>query len=394
VFRPAKGVLCEFRPDFTLIFPAGGEPSPALAEFRLTLPPEIVAILESFVTHQWSLLELLAARPEAIQLATHNPVLAYLVANNDHFRKNLTKPPAYLAQWRLDYTQERLLEWLGFPGKPAVVKLFRRIEPASLLLATARLLRLALNSDPSLLPLLAHQRRINRGVLSLVVMPQCRAWLTPKLLEEIGAKPDGTIADDPGERLMGLLAKFAGAGFPLVPRALRSLQQLDRLALDVEASMEEARSLREAQRVQDEAQRIRQQAEQRIRAVRRQEASITRLANSSPPPLDSADVIRLKTKADAVQEGQEQRNCVADSAQSIVANKVFIYRVLRPQRATLELEMGEKGWWYVKQLKLARNREVSPLTRAHVDRWLNAYHASVIHRRAMVEARNAQVIGS
>ena len=104
--RKGRGKGEEYRPDFRLVYPTGQEPAPALADFRATLPPEVAAVLEPFASHQWNLLELLAARPEALQLASHNPVLAYLLANNDHFRRNLTKPPSYLAQWRLSVANQ------------------------------------------------------------------------------------------------------------------------------------------------------------------------------------------------------------------------------------------------------------------------------------------------
>ena len=392
-WRPNRGKAEAGRPDFRLVYPTGQEPGAALAEFRATLPAGVARILEPFASHQWNLLELLAARPEGLQLASHNPSLAYLLANNDHFRKNLTKAPAYLAEWRLDYTQERLLEWLGFPGQPAVVKLFRRIEPSALGLAMARLLRVALKCDPSVLPLLAHQRRINRGVLSLVVMPQCRPLLTPTLLQEVAARPDGSLVDDPGERLLGLLAKIAELDLPARPGPVRSLRQLDRLAEQVEAGVEAHRIRQEALRAQHaarllqrEADRLREQDERQNADNSRQDDAVMRFANSIPPPPDTGDIIRLRTRADAEQEGRAQHNCVADSAKRIAANREFVYRVLKPQRATLELGIGKKGIWFVKQLKLARNREVSPLTRSYVEGWLNAYQATILHRRAEAAA--------
>ena len=188
-WHPARGPREICRPAFRVVYPAGQAPHPALDRFRATLPEEVAAQVTPFATHQWNLLELMAARAEAVQLAAHNPVLTYCLANNDHFRKNLTKPPAYLAQWRMDLTQARLLEWLGFPARTACVKLFRRIDPAPFTLGTARLLRIALNTDPALLGSLAHLRHIHRGVLSLVLAPKCKPGSRPRCLTKCPAAP-------------------------------------------------------------------------------------------------------------------------------------------------------------------------------------------------------------
>jgi hypothetical protein len=396
-WRTRAGMTEAIRPEFRFIYPDGKAPDPVLAQFRATLPAEIARLLEPFPAYQWNLLELMAARREAIQLASHNPVLAWLLANNDHFRNNLTKPPVYLAQWRLDYTQERLLDWLGFPPATSVMKLFRKIDPTTFSLATARLLRIALNGDPSLIPLLAHQRKINRGILSLVILPQCRAWLSPSLLEAVSSQPDGPACDDPGERLLGLVRRIESARLPVATRKLRTLRQLERLADEVAEEEQRLRDHRAAQRVLAHTLRIQQQNQlNRERATVRRELAranappdptVSRLATAIPPPPDTDVIIRLQTKEDAAREGKEQQNCVGSQALSVAAGLTIIYRVLHPERATLELRMGRKGEWFVVQLKRARNEAVAPPTRAYVEHWLANYHLAVARRRARTEKR-------
>jgi hypothetical protein len=53
------------------------------------------------------------------------------------------------------------------------------------------------------------------------------------------------------------------------------------------------------------------------------------------------------------------------------AGRAYIYRVLAPQRATLEIQLtGDKP--KIGQLKLARNRNPDPATVAAVRAWLKA----------------------
>ncbi len=363
------GTQSTMLPDFRLVYPAGLEPDPALVEFRKTLPDEIARILEPFQSHQWNLLELLTARPEAIQLASHNPVLAYLLANNDYFRKNLTKPPAYLAQWRLDYTQERLLEWLGFPAKPAVVKLFRKIDPSSLMPASARLLRIALNMDPNLLSLLAHHRRINRGMLDLVVLPDLRPFLTTDLLAEVAEIADGKQVDAPDEKVLRYVKAMDEMGYIGRIKPIKSLKKLDALSKRAQEAFIAEKAAREAAR-QARKQQLRAEENERVGRERRCE----RAQRSIPPPPDTKDFVRLCRALDVVEEGAKQKHCVGHMALKVATGDAFIYRVLQPERATLSLKMGEDGQWKIGELKLACDRQAGKATQAHVVRWL-ARHA-------------------
>ena len=89
-----------------------------------------------------------------------------------------------------------------------------------------------------------------------------------------------------------------------------------------------------------------------------------------PPPFpDSADIEAIRTVEDLVLEGQQQAHCVASYAQDVAAGKVYIYRVLQPSRATVELRKTEDGW-EVGQFKLARNRAPGIQARLCVRDWL------------------------
>lgn len=390
-YTPRRGKPVACRPDFRLVFPKGQEPCVALAEFRATLPAEIARVLEPFASHQWNLLELLAARPEAMQLATHNPVLAYLLANNDHFRKNLTKPPAYLAEWRLDYTQDKLLEWLGFPGRPAIAKLLRKIRPDAISIPLARLLRGALKSEPSPLPLLSHLKQLNRGVLGLAVLVHLQPYLTPKLMEEASSCVDGRPEDDPGEKLIKVLTANEAHRLAMPIPPIRSLRQIDQLLNErLPAAIVAKRVQAEAECLASEVRRMEMEAEAAAQVMRARERRGARIraqqksktdGDKIPLPPETEYIIRLRTESEAKDEGKEQHNCVATYASQVAAQSAFIYRVLQPERATLELGINRQGYWDIIQLVVAYNKPVAHDTWNYVRHWLTRHNMEQARQR-------------
>jgi hypothetical protein len=74
-----------------------------------------------------------------------------------------------------------------------------------------------------------------------------------------------------------------------------------------------------------------------------------------------------------VEEGISQHNCVADYGYRVMAGECFIYKVLKPERATLSIERGPDRQWHIGELKGACNILVHPQTRAFVREWLDRY---------------------
>lgn len=103
-----------------------------------------------------------------------------------------------------------------------------------------------------------------------------------------------------------------------------------------------------------------------------------------PPPYpDSADIQAIRTFDELILEGQEQRHCVASYALDVAAGKVYIYRVLRPSRATLELRETDDGW-KVGQIKLFRNGEPELPTRMCVQDWLRQVSQNDLPERIVI----------
>lgn len=96
----------------------------------------------------------------------------------------------------------------------------------------------------------------------------------------------------------------------------------------------------------------------------------------SPPLRGTRDIIPIQTAAALVEEGREQNNCVAAYAERVRRRTTFIYRVLRPERATLSIVRGEDGDWRIDELECRGNTRVSAITRLAVESWLDQYALS------------------
>jgi hypothetical protein len=95
-----------------------------------------------------------------------------------------------------------------------------------------------------------------------------------------------------------------------------------------------------------------------------------------PPPVPgNADIQPLTSAAMLREEGQTMRHCVGDGeyAGAVRKGKCYIYKVLRPVRATLEIRPISLEQWEAHQIKGYSNAEVSPDTVQAVRAWLVQY---------------------
>ena len=374
----------EFRPEFRLVKPeaafrqseigqaapgSGSNPSreEAFASFRTTLPAGVVGAIERFQSHQWNGIDLISLEPAALDLFASNPVLAYLCANNDQFRRLVAARPALQAAAVLSRRQREIAEWLGFAGSDAVVHLLRKIVPEAINPHDARLLRQALRSDPAVGKLLSHRPVITAGVLGLLSNLRLLPLVSPSLIDEVAAREDELWYPHTADLLVDAM---------YLHLMIRRQTELPRFS-SVAAVQEFHDTVAvESERIERErAARRRRRMEEPVREARRATRDSDILAPAPVPgtPL----IVPLTTRAELKAEGKAQHNCVASYWRRVRARTTAIYRVLGPERATLSIVPCADGFWRRCELKAARNKEVSALTRATVDSWLREYSYSI-----------------
>ncbi len=390
---PANKTYQPFWPEFRLIRPDTEEPAErsandrivhhpdysdsleskedAFSAFRKEIPDHIAKVVSPFLSHQWPLMALLHAQPSAMDLATSNPALACCVANNNEFRRTKVKVAAIQAVSYAPRKQRDIAKWLGFPDSEAVVKILKRVPPESASPGVMRMLRSVLSECPDIVKLLGHLQIINEEVIELIGPWRVRELVTSKLLHEVSKNTDGADVVRPADIILASLAILNEMKDKRKLRPFQSIAQIHSLQAKVDADylrwQDQLRRMAEV--------RIQRQDGQRIRM---EEAKNKGRHIFPKPPLPGTDkIIPLTSWPELEEEGAEQRNCVVTKASSILAGKYFVYRVLKPERATLAISYYPSGSWYRSELRAAGNQKVGKETIRMVDSWLLAHSLSI-----------------
>jgi len=348
--------------------------------------------VEPFPSHQWNLMVFLNFCKEAKDLAVSNRVLAYALANNSEVRRVSDRTEWCYAMRHVRRKQREICEALGFPGSEASVRLFRKIPVESAFPPTLRLLKMALKKDPEILKALGHLRHICPAIIYLVCGEDVSRLVTPRLLMEVaesGEDSNGSLVADMLFNVLHHAGKMRRP--PKIPSfsSIRGIHEFhDQMLLQGE--VERAHREERRHRIQEEleAHRVRQaQARRRVRDEERQARLIpvpARRKGPRPqallpaPPLPGTEhILPLTTTADLRVEGKSQHNCVGSYVPSVRKGRIYVYRILQPERATLSIRPGFGGAWFISELKCACNRDTSKATRVAVLEWLDRYNLSL-----------------
>lgn len=316
----------------------------AFDQFRFSLSKPVAHLLEPFRTHQWVLLMLLHDDPGAVELAQNNPALAYALAQKMGGDRELI---AALQCSRM--RQRDILEVLGLPASPVAVQLFKKVNPVSLsgdnwpsLVSVIR----EASDDPK--SRLRHLPSINAGILEILNDARASRAATPALLEE--------VALDRAEAHRGRIVH-------LITSTLRMQDEL--------RSQDRCHSFPNLARLRSVHDTVAENYRRRVRQLT--EANESGPACFQPPPLPGipGQIEPITSPAELVDEGEVQGNCVASYAAKVRAGDTYIYRVLRPERATLSIvRRSPLSDWDIGELERRHNTDVSDATEDFVRAWL------------------------
>ena len=307
--------------------------------FRFACPKPVARRVEPFRGDHLELLRLLLELGSAGDLLDSSPALGYCLAIALADRRTLD---GERVRDLAGHRQPVIMAALGLPDGKRACKLLSKVPAASMDRELGAHLPRLLADEPAL-KLLGHLPSLGIGVLSLAMDPQLRALITPSLLEEVQADPRETH-------------------FPFVFRELTdALRMAEALGVDVSRRRFQTRA------------RIREVHDDLARDyVRLEDPALTSFRFPRPPIPGTADIVPLRAPRALIDEGRRQDNCVATYAERVAAGDTFIYRVLRPERATLSI-VRISGGWHLGELQCAHNRPVSHGTRRAVEAWLDGY---------------------
>jgi hypothetical protein len=357
----------------------------ALAAFKACVPVEIARVAEPFPSHQWSLMVLLRFSRFAAELAASNPALAYALANNSHIRETASRSAPFRTMLNIRKKQREICEQLGFPGTDATVRILQKLAPEACSPPVLRLLRITL-SNPQAIKLLGHLKHINRQVVYLVTREDIFRLVTPRLLTET-SESDADIGKlSTSEMLSNIVYHTSRMQAPPGIPGFTSTQHVvdfhDAIARAVEDEKARIAEIREQLRLAQEL-RDRHALEQR-RLYQQKETELQRKRDSGllvfpPPPLPGTEYIKpITNHVELKEEGKLMHHCVGGYSESVENGRRYVYRVFRPERATLSIACGRSGVWRLDSMRCACNQPASDATYAAVMEWLDQFN---IHRR-------------
>lgn len=357
VFNDEDGRWVEMDRDPQFAFVASALRAPdsgAVHAFARAIRADAVRLANACGTFELTAFRMLRWHDAAWDLTRTSPNLAWLLAARvDDQCVAHDALAAVLRKRRVD-----VVSWcLATQATPATLRLLEKIEPDVQAEGEIRLIARTL-AEPEVVRLFRHLARVPlHAVRSALAYPQFR---TRKFFVD-ALTHDATADGEPGG------GSLVSDVFLLHRDALRAATELRIPAADAQRQLDGARSIA-ALRARHDA-----WSEELMDRLRRQtEAEMLAVGIGvfpSPPVADSSDILALRTVHELAREGSEMRHCVAGYARECAAGRCFVFRVLAPTRATLEIRMNG-GRPYVAQIRGARNELAPQETWTAVQRWL------------------------
>lgn len=356
--RNGRKLLSYFWYLDVLSCPASDPLPDAVAAFLEEIPTGVRECVGKYTFGQCFMLHHAAAHQEARDLLRSNPNLLWLLARAVYDGKIDQDHVARLCRRK----QLQILKRLVPSATNATLKLLARVETDFGALFEARVATTVL-SHSGAVEALAHQREVPYRLLGILERHSCLAQpsLVALILREL----------ESGQRSPSELGRYLREVVGDIAR-LASVLRIDR----PERAIAQCRTAADLARLHDRwTQRMNSKVPAFLvrgnRSMFRFEPPVDPLQLVFPPPPfpDGDDVKAIRTPEDLIREGAQQGHCVASYAQDVADGKVYIYRLLRPSRATLEIRKTDDGW-KIGQLKLARNRAPNDDTRRAVRSWM------------------------
>ncbi|OGV68101.1 MAG: hypothetical protein A2283_18865 [Lentisphaerae bacterium RIFOXYA12_FULL_48_11] len=342
-------------PDFRIIPNSNDKLDPAVETFLSDIPDNFKAIIAPFPSHQWMLLRLLYEGKACVELAQANPILVYCIANNAEFRTKPEDRITIMAKLCLK-KQKELLEWLGFPCTPATVRLLQKILPEAVNPSILRMFRTAIKTT-EFSKTLGHMNHINAGVMALITNKNIADFITPKLLLEISEHQEERINSPESDLLFETCSMF---------ETIRAQHRIKKPIFE---------SIAGIQAIHDEILPQYNEAITLPVIPRRKRSKGEKVKHPSQfeniPMPETDDIIPIRSPREFYREGQNMHHCVTTYLNEVQNGRMYIYRVLKPERATLALRPKVNGSWRISQIRGVCNKEVEEPTLQVVKEWLN-----------------------
>ncbi|QEP41929.1 hypothetical protein D5085_01465 [Ectothiorhodospiraceae bacterium BW-2] len=340
-------------PNKKILWPAVSPETP-LGKLQQTIPEPIRKVISPVRNHQYRLIRLTALHPFAAQLCVDNPVLFWLwgvqvamAAGDlaDVIKRDLGQKQHQLL---LQLLAGKCAPWVQQRPKSAVKLLKKMTIQAGDQTEINQIMRL-LNHPES--ESMRHQTDIDATTESYLF--HCEA-LNPRWRQHLrGSCRETAVAD----RTI-LLKRELGRIGTLWRDAVRMAQELE-----IEIWERQLYRLKHSEQLialHDEI----------VRHYNQKMATLHKQINFPPPPIAGTEKIRPVTNYfELLEEGRVMHHCVGSYSVRVQQGQSYIYQVLSPQRATLELDLTRRKI-VIGQMKCRFNAEPTRESYDFVQKWI------------------------
>ena len=306
-------------------------------QFFSLIPEREKEALSKFPVRQWHILSMIARCPGALELAYNNPALAFCLASNWCFHQPPVKKPLRSVRSLLLKKQKQALLWLGFPSTNQAVNILRKLSSNCLNINCMLTLRTLINQNSEKVKILSHLPRINTSIVYLLNKPALSKHVSFNALVDIG----------------NILVTNTPFIHPIINDILFMFDELKKSTTGL--------YFKSFKRIVETYFELNKE----IRLLYEKD-----LIFPAAPIQGNRHIIPLNKYADLYYESQEQNNCVASMTTKIIQGKVYLYKVLYPERATLALKPIRKGSWEIREITARCNKKVKKETVQTVERWI------------------------
>lgn len=324
----------------------GGDKNHPIACYERELPQKIVQNIAPFAYGQLAMLQVCAASTRGKQLLEDAPVLFWLIAP-ELLSRSEGEPQALHSL--LGLRKRDLITLICGRGNNSLVRLLGKVPPPGNVYASQKILTAILSREDAC-SLLRHKAKVDWLLLVLIVRQgeRINSAIVRNIIMSNIALPD--------------MAKLLGKLDEVIRDTIRLGEEL-RIANAAETTMACAGwkslwSLHEAWT-------------KRLNSVKI-DALVEKYGEKlPPPPLQGTDDIQpIDSVGELLLEGQIMHHCVGSYINTVRSGGCYIYKILKPERATLEIIVSKTGDWRVSQLKSYCNSAPSAHTFKHVQKWL------------------------
>lgn len=317
----------------------------AYERLRQTIPFPYAMALAPFQSCQWNPLVFLNFNRDFYDLLKSSPSLAYYLANDRDVSLRIYRERQSFLPKLIETKQVDLLDYVGLGCTKQMVGIVKKIRPESADMDNVRELQ-KVRRIPEALKALSHLESINMGVLALVAEgDRIMRYLTPTFLSDVSQERPSHYST----AIYGLFSEC---------------QRMHRL-LNPQRPFPRMASLAKFREFYDELAAL---------LTNPHGGGLPSSWEDLPPPpiQDSEAIQAIQTHRGLWDEGRLQHNCVATYVKRVTSGYIYIYRVLKPQRATLAIARN-RDRWHIDELRGPCNQPVDQATSNAVKVWLDRH---------------------